>query len=69
MLSIKYAIKRRFTMPPQITFASAPGKTRKHKNHIFHSVGLCYTHTAPVRCLPERKKMSSMMCLIASNIC
>jgi len=26
----------------------------KHENHIFHSIGLCYTHNAPVRCLPER---------------
>ena len=42
-----------------------PGKTGKHENHIFHSnavlydsaasVGLCCTHNAPVRCLPERK--------------
>ena len=29
----------------------------------------CVTHNAPVRCLPERKKLSSVMCLIASNIC
>jgi len=44
-------------MPPQITCASAlPDKTRKHENHIFHSIGLCYTHNAPVRYLPERKK-------------
>jgi len=53
-------------MPPQITSASAlPGKTEKHKNHIFHSnavlvesaaaVGLCYMHNAPVHCLFERK--------------
>jgi len=57
-------------MPPQITCASTlPGKTRKHENHIFHSIGLCYTHNAPVRYLPERKQMSSVMCLIASNIC
>ena len=43
-------------MPPQIICASAlPGKTGKHENHIFHSIGLCYTHNAPVRCLPERK--------------
>jgi len=56
MLPIKYAIKRRFTVPPQITCASTlPVKTGKHENHIFHSVGLCYTHNAPVRCLPERK--------------
>jgi len=42
-------------MPPQITCASAlPDKTRKHENHIFHSVGLCYTHNAPVRYLPEK---------------
>ena len=56
MLPIKYAIKRRFTMPPQITCASAlPGKNGKHENHIFHSIGLCCTHNAPVRSLPERK--------------
>jgi len=55
-------------MPPQITCASAlPGKMGKHENHIFHSIGLCNTHNAPVRCLPERKKMSSVMCLIAST--
>jgi len=53
-------------MPPQVTCASAlPGKTGKHENHIFHSnavlvesaaaVGLCCTHSAPVRCFPERK--------------
>jgi len=24
------------------------------KSH-FHSVGLCYTHNAPVHCLPEKK--------------
>ena len=36
MLPIKLAIKRRFTMPPQITCASAlPGKTEKHENHVF----------------------------------
>jgi len=39
----------------QITCASAlPVKTGKHENHIFHSIGLCYTHNAPVCCLPER---------------
>jgi len=56
-------------MPPQITCAPAlPGKMGKHENHenhIFHSnavlvesaaaVGLCCTHSAPLRCLPERK--------------
>jgi len=61
MLPIKQAIKRRFTMPPQITCASAlPVKNGKTwKSHFFHSIGpgLCYTHNAPVRCLPERKKI------------
>jgi len=43
-------------MPHQVTCASAlPVKTRKHENHIFHSIGLCYTNNAPVRCLPQRK--------------
>ena len=43
-------------MPPEITCASAlPVKTGKHENHTFHSIGLCYTHNAPVRCLPGRK--------------
>jgi len=58
MLLIKQAIKRHFTMPPQVTCASAlPGKTRKHENHIFHSIGLCYTHNAPVHNLPGRKNV------------
>ena len=34
MLPIKQAVKRRFTMPSQITCA---GKTGKHENCIFHS--------------------------------
>jgi len=53
-------------MPYQVTYAFAlPRKMGKHENHIFHSnavlvesaasVGLWYTHNAPVRCLPERK--------------
>jgi len=53
-------------MPPQITCASAlPDRTGKHKNDIFHSnavlvesgaaVGLCCMHSAPMRCLRERK--------------
>jgi len=64
MLPIKYAIKRLFTMPPQIPHASAlSGKTRKHENQIFHSVGLCYTHNAPVRYLPERKKNCHLWCV------
>jgi len=45
-------------MPPQITCASAlPVKTGKHGNHIFHSIGLCYTHNARVRCLPKIKNV------------
>jgi len=45
-------------MPPQITCASAlHDKTRKHDNHIFHSIGLCYTHNAPVRYPPGRKNV------------
>ena len=59
-----------FTMPPQIISASVlPGKTGKHENHIFHSVRLCYTHNAPVLHLPERKKLLSVMFLIASDVC
>jgi len=35
-----------YYMPPQITCASAlPGKMRKDETRIFHSTGLCYTHT------------------------
>jgi len=35
------------------------------------AVGLCCMHNdyAPMRCLPERKKLSSVMCLTAFNIC
>jgi len=36
MLSIKLAIKRHFTVPHQLTYASAlPGETEKHENCIF----------------------------------
>jgi len=60
----------------QVTSASAlPGKMGKHKNYIFHSnavlvesaaaVGLCCTHSAPVRCLPERK---SVICDVFDNV-
>jgi len=62
----KVGNQRCFNMPPEITCVSAlPGRTRKHKNHIFHSnavlvesataVGLCCMHSAPVSCLLERK--------------
>jgi len=58
--------KTLYYMPPQITCASAlPGKTRKHENHIFHSVGLCYTQC--ICALSSWKKKSSVMYLIASN--
>jgi len=49
-----------------LCFCTIPGKMRKHENHIFHSIRLCYTHNAPMRYLPERKKLSSVICLIAS---
>ena len=67
----KVGNQRCFTMPPQITSASAlPVKTRKPENHIFHSIGLCYTHNAPACVLSSwKKKVSSVMYLIASNIC
>jgi len=56
-------------MPPEIACASAlPGKTGKYENHVFHSIALCYTHNTPVCYLPERKKLSSVMCFIVSNI-
>ena len=53
-------------MPPQITCASPlPGKMEKHEITFFTqtlllvesaaAVGLCCTHSAPVRCLRERK--------------
>ena len=60
---------RRFTMPPQITCASAlPGKTRKSENHI--SLNWIVLHTQCTCALSSwKKKLSSVMCLIASNIC
>jgi len=38
------------------------------KSH-FHSIGLCYTHNAAMRCLPERKNCHLLLCLIACDIC
>ena len=63
-------------MPPQITYVSAlPNKTGKHENHIFHSnavlfeitaaVGLCFTHNA----VSLKEKLSSVICLMASDTC
>ena len=44
MLPIKYAIKRHFTMPPQLACAPAlPGNTGKRENHIFTHLD-CVTH-------------------------
>jgi len=51
--------KTLYYIPPQITCASAlPGTCQNgetRKSH-FHSIGWCYTHNAPVGCLPERKQ-------------
>ena len=62
-------------MAPQITCALAlAGNMGKHENHIFHSnavlvesaaaVGLCCTYNAVFL----KEKLSSVMCLIVSNI-
>jgi len=79
MLPIKQAVKWCFHMPPQITYASAlPGKTGKHKNHVF-SLKCCITWE---RCCMQldcvactvhqcavflKEKLSSVLCLIAST--
>ena len=57
-------------MPPQITCASAlPVKTGKRENHIF-SLSWVVLHTQCTCALSSGKnKLSSVMCLIASNIC
>ena len=61
MLPIKQAIKRRFTMPPKVTRASAlPSKTRKRENHIFTQ--LCYTHTMHMCAVFLKEKLLSVMC-------
>jgi len=50
-------------VPPRITCASAlPGKTRKHENRIFHSIGLCYTQCT-CALSSWKKKLSSVMCV------
>jgi len=61
MLPIKQAIKRRFTMPPQITCACAlPDKIRKYVNCIFHSkcTGYAIQHI-PVP-VPGREKLEGL---------
>jgi len=57
MLLLEYAIKRRFTMPPQVTCASAlPGKNaERRKSHVSLNWIVLHTHNAPVCYLPERK--------------
>jgi len=69
MLPIKQAIKRRFTMPPPITCASAlPVKTGKWESHF--SLSWIVLHTQCACALSSwKKKLSSVMCLIASNTC
>jgi len=37
-----------------LCFCTTWQNSETRKSH-FHSLGLCYTHNAPVRCLPERK--------------
>jgi len=63
MLSIKQAIKRRFTMPHVIPHYLEK-KRRNAKINFFTqmllvesaaAVGLCCMHNAPVQYLPERK--------------
>jgi len=56
-------------MPPQITCASAlPGKTGKHQKHIFHSIGLCYTHSAPVRYYAVFVKEKFVICDVFDSV-
>ena len=52
-----------------LCFCNTWQNAETRKNHILHSIGLYCTHNAPVCYLPERKKLPSVMCLIASNIC
>jgi len=58
-------------MPPQITCACAlPGKTGKHENHTFHTIGLCYTYTRTMHLCAvflKEKKCHYVTWLIASN--
>jgi len=41
-----------------LCFSPTSQKGETQKSH-FHSVGLCYTHNAPVHCLSERKSSIS----------
>jgi len=51
-----------------LCFCTTWRNAETRKSH-FTQLCLCYTHNAPVCYLPERKKLSSVMCLIACNIC
>jgi len=56
-------------MPPEITCASAlPGETGKHENHIFIQMD-SVTRTMHLCAVFLQEQLSSVMCLIASNIC
>jgi len=58
----KVGNQKSFTMPPQITRASAlPGKTGKHEIHIFHSIGLL--HSQCTCALPSWKKNCHLWCV------
>ena len=57
MLPIKEAIKRCFTIPPQVTCASAlPGKTGKREDHIFTQLD-CVTHTMHLCAIFPKEKV------------
>ena len=66
----KVGNQRYLTMPPQVTCASElPGKMGKRKKNTF-SLSWIVLHTQCTCVLSSwKKKLSSVMCLIASNIC
>jgi len=53
-------------MPPHVTCASAlPGKTGKHKNHIFHSIGLLH---AQCTCAQSSWKKKIVICDVFHSV-
>jgi len=52
-----------------LCFCNTWQNAETRKSHISLSWIVLHMHNAPVRYLPERKKLSSVMSLIASNIC
>jgi len=47
-----------------LCFYTIPGKTRKHENHIFHSVGLdCVTHTMHLCAIFLKEKNCHLWCV------